>query len=501
MEYTLSDESPRVLVVDDEAVIREIISDFLSMEGYVVKTVGNGEEAIKELETNIFDIVITDLKMPRVDGLQLLDHIKNMDREMVAIMMTGFGTVETAIKAMKKGAYDYILKPFKMDDVLLVLKRGLEQHRLKLENIQLKETLSLYKLSEAISANLPFDDMLEIILDSTMQVASADAVQLLLTDQHNNSFKESKRKISPGILGGDATDLGEPDMDRLMALFDEDSPVIYHGHRAQVMFLQLPCAVTFESYMAFPLRAGGRIIGILQVFSFSKGKKFNEGKRKLLTILAGRAAAAIENAMLYTDLQDTFKQTIQSFAHALEAKDPYTHGHSDRVAEYSEAVAKGLQFSLKETEIIRQAAVLHDIGKLGMRFEELNKPQKLTAEEYQMFKQHPTMGRRILEPIAFLSDIVPLVYHHHEKFDGSGYPEGLAGQDIPLGARILAVADTYDAMTTDRPYRKALPHKVAISELKRFAGTQFDPMVVGIFLIVIEKYRKECIEQGKSVPK
>jgi len=491
MEYTFTDESPRVLVVDDEQVIREILTDFLSMEGYVVKAVEDGQAALDELADSHYDIVLTDMKMPKLGGLELLDEIAKMQREIVSVMMTGFGTVETAIEAMKKGAYDYILKPFKVEEVVHIVRRGLEQQRLKLENIQLKETVSLYRLSEAISSSLSLDSILAIILDSTMQETSADAAQLMLSNVETGGYEEVIRRVAPEVEeDGEAVDLGLPDIDKLLAHFSDELPVLYHGIKAVSIFERPPTDRGLSSLMAFPLRARGRVIGLLQVFSFTKGKRFSEGKRKLLTVLASRAAVSIENARLYQDLQDTFKQTIQSFAHALEAKDPYTHGHSDRVAAYSKVIADGLDMGEAMTETIRQAALLHDIGKLGMRFEDLNKPQKLTAEEYKMFKQHPVMGRRILEPIGFLSDIVPLVYYHHEKFDGTGYPEGLQGEEIPLGARILAVGDTYDAMTSDRPYRKALPHKVAIAELKRFAGTQFDPMVVGAFLINIEKYRK-----------
>jgi HD-GYP domain-containing protein (c-di-GMP phosphodiesterase class II) len=143
---------------------------------------------------------------------------------------------------------------------------------------------------------------------------------------------------------------------------------------------------------------------------------------------------------------------------------------------------------------------MHDIGKIGIRIDKLNKPQRLTPEEYELIKSHPVHGKRILEPISFLRHLVPCVYHHHEAWDGSGYPAGLEGEEIPMESRILAVADAYDAMTTDRPYRKALPHSVAMGELDRFAGKQFDVRVVKIFRQVIENNRQERIELGLIVP-
>jgi putative nucleotidyltransferase with HDIG domain len=219
-----------------------------------------------------------------------------------------------------------------------------------------------------------------------------------------------------------------------------------------------------------------------------------------LAIFGGRAADAIENARMYENLQTTFTQTMEGFARALEAKDPYTHGHSDRVATYAKLVCEAMGMPPMEIDRISHGGLMHDIGKIGIRNSDLNKPQKLTPEEYVMFKSHPVQGRRIIEPIAFLKHLVPCVYHHHEAWDGSGYPEGLEGEGIPVEARILAVADSYDAMTSNRPYRKALPHEIAVAEFNRCSGRQFDPIAVEAFLDVIERYRQERIEQGSPVP-
>ena len=278
MEHTKSKDSPSVLVVDDERLIRDIITDFLGMEGYNVTAVSDGEAALEELKENNYQIVITDLKMPKIDGLQLLKKIQEMNKDLIPIMMTGYGTVETAIEAMKKGAYDYVLKPFKSEDLLMVVKRALEQQRLKQENIHLKEILSLYMLSGAISSSLSMDEILELILDSTMSETSADAVQLLLADDGTGtSFSEEKRKVSSELkakfnIDLDNTDLGEPDMAKLIALFEEDMPVLHHGDDVGKVFIQQPTMKDIESYMALPLKAGGRIIGILQVFSFTRGR-------------------------------------------------------------------------------------------------------------------------------------------------------------------------------------------------------------------------------------
>jgi putative nucleotidyltransferase with HDIG domain len=179
-------------------------------------------------------------------------------------------------------------------------------------------------------------------------------------------------------------------------------------------------------------------------------------------------------------------QTIKSLALAVEAKDPYTKGHSERVGEISEHLATMMGLSAAEIERVRIAGILHDIGKIGVSETLLLKKTKLKKKEFEVIKQHPVEGQNILRPLNFLNDIIPAVYHHHERYDGKGYPEGLAGEDIPYWARIVKVADTYDAMTSDRPYRAAYSKSQAITEICRCAGTQLDPNVSHTMLKILQ---------------
>ncbi len=179
--------------------------------------------------------------------------------------------------------------------------------------------------------------------------------------------------------------------------------------------------------------------------------------------------------------------------------DRYTSGHSDRVAVYATFLARRLGLSPAEVEIVRQSALMHDIGKIGCVLN-LNKPGKLTNDEYEVFKKHPAYGRDILDPIKFLHPLIPGVHLHHERWDGRGYPLKMKGNEIPIIARIISVADTYDAMTSDRSYRRALPHEVAITEIDRCRATQFDPDVAGQFSENIDAYRDEQRDLGKKIP-
>jgi HD-GYP domain-containing protein (c-di-GMP phosphodiesterase class II) len=219
----------------------------------------------------------------------------------------------------------------------------------------------------------------------------------------------------------------------------------------------------------------------------------------VLSIVGSRAAAAIENARLYEDLQATFQQTIEGLAQAIDKMDRYTAGHSGRVAMYASYLATRLGLDAHQLVIVRQSALMHDIGKIGCVMN-LNKPGKLTQDEYEIFKKHPGFGRDILDPIKFLHPLIPGVHLHHERWDGRGYPLGLKGNDVPLMARIIAVADTYDAMTSDRAYRRALPHEVAVNEIERCSGSQFDPEVSATFVKWLDEFREELLSNGSRVP-
>lgn len=501
------EDAARVLVVDDEKVIREILAEFLSMEGYVVRSVEDGDRAITELRLRPYDLVISDLKMPRVSGIELLEKITAENINVLTVIMTGFGTVETAIEAMKKGAYDYILKPFKVEEVLHIVERALSRQRLQAENIRLRESLTIYKVSEAIATSLDLENVLDVILDAVVDELGADVASLHLTNPTTGTFDERVRHHRDGHGSRQAP---TPSFDTILGHARAGTPVLAHGHKANEFFDSSFLNDSLVSFVSVPLQIASRVVGVLNVYSFTRGKKFNEGHRKMLSVLASRAATSIENAQLYDDLiikndalkranltlEDHFQQTVAGFAQALEESDLYTRGHSERVALYAELIARGLSLPDDEINRIVQAGVMHDIGKLGIRYDMLNKPGKLTPDEVRVFRQHPEKGKRILEPVPCLHSLIDGCWCHHEFFDGGGYPRGLAADEIPLVGRIVSLADAYDAMTSDRAYRRALPHLVAVREIERCAGTQFDPAIAEVFMAVIEDFRRDARERG-----
>ena len=477
-------EKPRVLVVDDESSIRELLTELLQFEGYTVLSAHSGELALQTLESGPVDVMLTDLKMPGMGGLELLGRAREVCADMVAVMMTGFGTVEAAVTAMKHGAFDFLLKPFEPEAVLVVVRKALSQLRLRRENSELREELNLYQLSEAIAGNMPLDKKLSTVAELVQENFGVEGVSIVTQERSGNAPFVTRHQ------SGQSPKLQWP------ALFDA------HRRGESVLGSGTEFALDQEpaSFASVPMKVGGNLIGMLSVHHRDSEDAISASQYRALSVYSGRAAEAIEADRAQRALKETFTETIEGFARALEAKDTYTAGHSDRVAEYSALIACEMGLEMPEIDRVRHGGLLHDIGKIGIRSTELNKPQKLAPDEYLMFQSHPVIGRRIIEPISFLVYLVPCVYHHHESFDGSGYPERLSGEDIPLEARILSVADSYDAMTTDRPYRKALPHDIALKELKRCADRQFDPRVVDAFLAAIEQHRRACIEAGIPVP-
>ncbi|MBI2058905.1 MAG: response regulator [Nitrospirae bacterium] len=326
----------KILVVDDDAALCDTLKDVFTGDGHHVGIARDGKAGLRELANDHYDVVITDLNMPEMEGLELLSHIRKSQFDVCPIVLTGFGTIEAAVESMKLGAYDYVLKPFNVNEFREVVWKCLARVR-----------------------------------------------------------EEREHPIR---------------VDRLKA------------------------------------------------------------------------------------------ETAEGLLEALEAKDRYTRGHSERVGRYARILAEGLNLGDGDVRLIEQAGRLHDIGKIGVRLEHLNKRGPLTVDEHELYKLHVSYGKTILDVITPFRNLSEMAYHHHERFDGNGYLAGVQGADIPLGGRILVICDGFDAMTSDRPYRSRLPLGVAVQELLRCSGTQFDPDLVQVFVRRLkELHRPEELEPEEIV--
>lgn len=346
----------------------------------------------------------------------------------------------------------------------------------------------LSKLGQILNSTLDTKEVRRRAIEAATGLMKAEAGSLLLVDEekgylffevalgeHEDDIKKVTLNLGEGIAGWVAKH-GQP----LIVNDPERDDRFFRGIDERIDFKT-------RNIICVPVKARGRVIGVLEAINKENGENFNEEDLSLFSSLADQVAIALDNARLYQDLEELFFQTAESLAHAIEKRDPYTGGHTQRVTSYGMSIAKYLEIKPIERKWLRIASVLHDIGKIGIEDQILKKSGNLSPEEFEIIKQHSIMGAEIIEPIRQLRDIVPGIKYHHEKVDGNGYPEGLKGDSIPLLAKIVAVADTYDAMTTDRPYRKALTKDEAFQELKRCAGTQFDERVVNAFIKAYER--------------
>ena len=329
--------SPRILIVDDEVEITEILADLLSEE-YDCTRAGSAEEALSRLRESEFQLVISDITMPGMSGLDMIPHVKALSPDTVVVMISGMQTVESAIGALRLGAFDYLMKPFDLRQVEAVVKRALEHHDL-----------------------------------------------VVAKQRYENHLEE----------------------------------------------------------------------------------------------LVEQRTAELDRAL--NSLEGAYRSTLKALTAALETRDSETHGHSERVVSYSLRLGREYGLNSEAMKALEFGSLLHDIGKIGVPDSILRKPAKLTEEEWVRMREHPLHGQQILRGIEFLQGASRVVAQHHEKWDGTGYPLGLRAEDIDICARIFAVADAFDAITSDRVYRRGKSYEAAAQELDDWAGRQFDPKVVEAF--------------------
>lgn len=345
-----------------------------------------------------------------------------------------------------------------------------------------RQLSTLMELSALVTSTLDTREIRKRAIEAATTLADAETGSLLLIDRETGdlffevalgekggSLKEIRLGKGQGIAGSVA-ETGEP--------------VIVNDTQSDSRFFKgADEKSTFKTrnMVCVPLKTKDKVIGVLQTINKKYGL-FDDEDCRVLSALANQVAIAVENANLYQELKDAFYGTAQALAETIEKRDPYTGGHTQRVMQYSLAIGKIMELTEKEIEELKLAAILHDIGKIGIRDSILLKNGRLDEDELAMMNRHAEFGAEILGHVKQLKSVIPGVRGHHERYDGTGYPDRLQGTDIPFFARIIAVADTFDAMTTDRPYRKGLSIGTAIGELRKCSGMQFDGGVVDIFV-------------------
>jgi putative nucleotidyltransferase with HDIG domain len=463
-----------VLIVEDDIVVRDFCVRLLRIKGYAVTAAEHGRAALAQLETHSFDLVVTDLQMPQMGGIELLKSIRKRGYDLDIIIFTAYATIETARDALKFGAFDYLTKPVSVDDLERTVRRAIEWRRAQREKQRLTEIVAVYEISQAFTRTLDTQLAVHEIVTLLSRHFAPESLSLSLLHADDQQL-ELLANVDPHQSS---------QVQRSIALAGSSNEVqILAAHRTL-------CASTTEHtqshLVALVLRSGDHPIGVLQLSRAADQPGFDERERTLLTICASQIAASLDNSRLYRQQKQQYLQTILAFAAVIDARDPYTRGHSEAVMHYAVQLAEGLGLDQAQIELIRYGALLHDIGKIGVRDQILQKPGRLTDEEMEDMKAHPRIGANILRHIQSLRPVIPMVEYHHERMDGRGYPQQLAGEQIPREARILAIADSFDAMTSERAYRKAMPIEQAMAELQRGRGSQWDATFVDVFLQIIE---------------
>jgi HD-GYP domain-containing protein (c-di-GMP phosphodiesterase class II) len=349
----------------------------------------------------------------------------------------------------------------------------------KNKNIELEKAVErLKKINEIgriLSSIIETQELMKIIIQTTADLLNAEKVTLHLKNSHRPAV--TIRYHRGGVLEN-LLDFSLELNPEFKELFSEGRPVIISGPVSS----DSADPAKRGQKIGVPLKMKGIVIGAMILENGQNLAVFTEEELELLTTLSNQAMVAIENAWLYESVKTNYFATIQSLVNALEASDRFTKGHSERVRLLSVELGRYIGLDFKEIELLEHAAILHDIGKIGIDNFILQKQGKLTAKEYSLIKTHPLIGDDILGPIETLEGVRKTIIQHHERYDGNGYPYGLRGDEISLKSKILSVVDTFDAMMTDRPYRKALSIHTIKEELRSNAGTQFDPYVVESFV-------------------
>lgn len=521
----MSEKKETILFVDDEQSILEISEDYFLRKGYKVLTAENGVEAVEVLKNNEIDCCFTDLNMPEMDGLEFAECVRKFDNTIPVIIMTGFPSMDNIIKTLKNGVVDFLIKPINLKNMEVCVKRVMRERKLFVENIILSKELEgkakieelnrellykveelnalinelniLNKIMEGFTSVNSGEEMFRHLVTMGVQVVQAEEMRFYLINEEMECPYEVAFAFDDQVVvdldGG--VEIKEADFVRGVAYEQEKKLIdclIMENVKDEVPFLLSDNSISkiageqIKSLMIVPLKIRKKIFGILTGTIRTGTRKFVEMDLYYLSFIAQRAAYAIENIALYENIYENLFSTLYAFVAALEAKDSYTEQHSNRVAELSIMIGREFGCSTEELEILNFAGRLHDIGKIGIRDDILLKQGKLTDEEFAEIKKHPVIGANIVSQLGLWNRERKIIKHHHERFDGQGYPDGLLSDDIPLLARILSVADSYDAMASDRAYRKKMDSKKIISIIKDCSGTQFDPEIVDVFLKIFE---------------
>jgi putative nucleotidyltransferase with HDIG domain len=522
-----------ILVVDDDRRVVDLLQISLSQNGFRVSAAQSGEEALEAVRRELPDLIILDLRLPKKNGFEVCAALKSSKEtaHIPVIMVSATSEVDARLQGLMHGADDYLTKPFSPKELLIKVRRIFERldkaellhsknKELETEIARNKEDLvvrnrelkyqvfsleTLMGLTHQLNSSLDLDTLLGTMMLSVVGQLGVSSACIFLTDRREDpsrldvsTFRGVKEELVRSISFAYAGDFvralqpieGEEFRPVRLADLEGDPTIESEVGSLFAAGFTLVCPVMMKRRLTALLALGEKV----------NGQEFHAADLEMVKALSESAGIAIDNARLFGDLEEAYISTVRLLVSRIEEKDPYTHGHTERVAEYAVGIARELGFPPEETQRIQFGAFLHDIGKVHTQDEVLHKPGALTEEEWLLVKAHPVRGAEMIRGVRFLQRVTDIVRHHHERVDGKGYPDGLTGEEITLGAKVVNVADAFDAMTTDRPYRAGLTLEGAMQQLETKAGTQFAPEVVQVFVAALRSGRIQVVKNNQPYP-
>ncbi len=494
--------SGQILIIDDDKIFTDnLVEYFESIGSYRVYKAYSSNDATKICQGINFDIIFLDVMLQGESGLTLIEHFKNVPGLPSIVLMTGYPSIDTAIQGMRKGASDFLLKPFDIDMLKLTVERLLKK-RNKPEailendlvdslycklNSKIKEQSFLLSITDSLSRVKNKTNLHMLIAELAKEVTESDVSIFMLLNSEQEEF------IPVGLVS-EGKHLKLNDISFLSAreavlktVLEDNESILINDINIVNKLVKMPFydrESMFSSLMVVPLIIQGHLFGL--IYLVASRHDYTGDQLSMAVYLLERAASTFENIVLHEGIIQNLKSSLEALVTTLEAKDQYTNQHSKRVTKFAVALGRKAGISSVELGTLHIAASLHDIGKVGISDNILIKSGRLFKKEFDEIKRHPIIGANIVGKIGILSKEALVIRYHHERWDGTGYPDCLKGEEIPFLSRIIAIADSFDAMTSDRPYRKGMNVEFAIKEFKRCKGTQFCPQLTDQFLELIQ---------------
>ena len=477
----LNENAFSILTLDDDPIMTSSVQAYFQRSGYRVDAENDPYAAIERIRNGSYDILLLDFLMSPICGDQVVEQIRQFNKELFIILLTGHKSMAPPIKTIRAlDIQGYYEKSDRFDQLELLVESCVKSIRQMRTIRSYKDGLSTIVDSLPQIYNLAsMERITDSILHTAFSLLPCLNVMLALDSSHYETHASMVSQYTFRATGEDFSALSSQEVKELL------------------LALQGKSSLVRDKQIVLPIMDGDHPVGLLAI---TLKDEPHYDQVQLLEVFARQTSSAICNCTLhhliqeknlqlhdaYDQLQNSYLEMISTMRRVVDAKDTYTRGHSDRVSYYAAQLARHMGRDAEYCERVRLAGLFHDVGKLSIPDEILLKPERLTDEEYQVIKSHPQKGVELLSVISHLRPIFPAILNHHEHMDGSGYPAGLRGETIPEEARIVAVADTFDAMTSDRQYRKALTAQWAMEELDRYKGTQLDAEIVDVFLKMIQ---------------